>query len=308
MPSQIVEITKPGYWLNKSRGFLEVHDRGEKVGQVPLDDIVSVIISVPGCSVTTVLLDNLSQRNIPLVICGQNYLPSSFTLPVQGYGQQFKIMNSQTNLSEPRRKRAWQSIIKVKIRNQAEVLERTGQGAKQLWRLAEKVRSGDIDNCEAQAARIYWQLLFGSNFRRNQSAPGLNGALNYIYAVVRACVARGVVSAGLHPSFSLHHKNSRNPLNLVDDLMEPFRPLADYTIWQNGVDKYEELTPENKPSLASITNLCVLLAEEGKVGEISPLSLGAVKMCRSFASYCQGVQNVLLLPSISEEPLEAPEA
>lgn len=301
MTSQIVEITKPGYWLSKSRGFLEVFDKGERIGQVPFDDIVAVIISVPGCSITTVLMDRLSQLNIPLVICGQNYLPSSFMLPVQGYSKQFKVMRSQTELSEPRRKRAWQSIVKAKIRNQAEVLERVGRGAKRLWRLEEKVRSGDIDNCEAQAARVYWQQLFDHNFRRNQSEPGLNSALNYIYAIVRACVARGVVSAGLHPSFSLHHKNARNPLNLVDDLMEPFRPIADYLIWKNGIEKYEFLDPQNKPTLAAITTLCVPIAEERGASEISPVSLAAVKICRSFASYCQGERDTLLTPFLPEK-------
>lgn len=301
MPDQIVEITKPGYWLNKSRGFLEVSEKGEKTGQVPLDDILAVLISVPGCSVTTVLMDHLSQRNIPLVICGHNYLPTSFTLPVQGYTKQFKIMRAQTALSEPRRKRAWQSVVKAKIRNQAEVLERVGKGTKQLWRLAEKVRSGDTDNCEAQAARIYFQRLFGENFRRNQDEPGLNGALNYIYAVARACVARGVISAGLHPSFSIHHRNPRNPLNLVDDLMEPFRPIADYMIWKNGIDKYEFLDAKNKPSLAAITNLCVPLAEEGGASEISPVSLAAVKMCRSFSGYCQGEREAFLSPFLPEK-------
>lgn len=297
MASQIVEITQPGYWLNKIRGFLEVRSEGEQVGRVPLDDIATVMISVPGCSVSTVLLDQLSQRNIPLVICGQNYLPSTWTLPVEGNNRQFQIMRSQIKLSEPRRKRAWQRIVKAKIRNQAEVLEAVGYSGKHLFRLIDKVRSGDPDNCEAQAARAYWQRLFGKDFRRDRYASGLNVALNYCYAVVRACVARGLSGAGLHPSFSLHHKNPQNPMNLVDDLMEPFRPIADYMLWRdrqgNSDDHYEELTPDTKSALAAITNVIVPAGDEA-----SPLSLAAVKICRSFAGYCQGQSNDFITPGL----------
>ena len=248
--------------MNKSRGFLEVSEKGKKIGQVSLDDIAAVIISTPGCSVSTNLVDQLCQRNVPLIICTDNYLPSSIILPLQGNSRQFRVMRAQTALSEPRRKRAWQKIIRAKIKNQAEVLARIGQSPKLLLRLADKVRSGDPDNCEAQAARFYWQNVFGADFRRNRDAPGINAALNYTYAVVRACVARGASSAGLHPSFSLHHKNPQNPLNLVDDLMEPFRPISDYVVHQRFAGTKIEMTPETKQQLAAITALTIPLASE----------------------------------------------
>ncbi len=298
MTGQIVEITQPGCWLNKSRGFLEVSEKDEKLGQVPLDDIAAVIISTPGCSVSTVLIDQLCQRNVPLVICGKNYLPSSFTLPLQGYGRQFRVMRAQVALSEPRRKRVWQKIVRAKIKNQAEALDRIGQSPKPLLRLAGKVRSGDPDNCEAQAARLYWQHLFGADFRRNRDAPGINAALNYTYAIVRACVARGVSGAGLHPSFSLHHKNPQNPFNLVDDLMEPFRPITDYAIHRCGDVATIEINPEIKSKLAAITALTTPLANESP-----PLSLAAVKMCRSFAAFYLGEKDDVVLPALPS-PLE----
>jgi CRISP-associated protein Cas1 len=45
--------------------------------------------------------------------------------------------------------------------------------------LARKVRPGDPDNVEAEAARRYWPLLLGTDFRRDTDAGGLNGLLNY---------------------------------------------------------------------------------------------------------------------------------
>ncbi len=298
MVGQIVEITDSGHWLHKSRGFLEVRHDGEKLGQVALDDIAAVIVSVPGCAVSTNLLDHLAQRNVPIVTCGQNYLPTSWTLPVQSHNRQFQVMRAQTNLSEPKRKRAWQAIVKTKILNQAEVLVRAGKSDARLKRLADMVRSGDPDNCEAQAARAYWQELFGSDFRRDRDASGLNAALNYAYAVIRACVARGLVGAGLHPSFSLHHKNPQNPFNLVDDVMEPFRPIADYMLWRKYKDDIGALDVETKSDLAALTTLPLTIEEES-----SPLSVTAVKTGRSLAAYCLGETDALLLPPLPD-PLD----
>ena len=276
---------------------MQVRDKGDLVGQVSLDDILAVIVGVQGCSISTALMDQLSQRNIMLVVCGKNFLPSSFILPVAGHGRQFQVMRAQVSLSEPRRKRAWQKIVRAKILNQADLLTRAGKNSRQLVRLADKVKSGDPDNCEAQAARIYWQRLFGNDFRRDQEATGLNATLNYIYAVIRACVARGVSAAGLHPSFSLCHKNPQNPLNLVDDLVEPFRPIADYRVWQGDVRHLQDLSPKTKASLSSITTLVIPLKDEA-----SPLSLAAVKVCRSFASYCLGEADEFLLPALPAPP------
>ena len=296
MPDQIVEIANQGCWLNKKRGFLEVHKSGEKIGSVSLDDIVAVIVSVQGASISTVLIDELCKKNIPLVICGSDFLPTSLTLSISGYGRQFQVMHSQMYLSEPRRKRAWQKIVQSKIGNQARVLDYFGRSNVRLSTLAKKVQSGDPNNCEAQAARIYWQELFGSDFRRDRSVEGINSALNYSYAIVRACVARGLVAAGLHPSFSVHHKNPQNPLNLVDDFIEPFRPLADMQVHSIVQNEVFDLTPSLKAKLAVITSMVLSLD-----GECSPLSLACVKVARSFANYIMRKTDNFLLPEVTKQ-------
>lgn len=283
--------------MNKSRGFLEVKSDGEIAGQVPLDDIVAVIISVPGCSISTVLIDQLCQRNIPVVICGHNYLPTSLILPVEGQGRQFRVMRAQINLSEPKRKRAWQKIVRSKIQNQSDLLKRAGKDNREFRRIIDMVKSGDPENYEAHAARIYWQRLFGDSFRRDRQSAGINSALNYVYAIVRACLARGLVSAGLHPSFSLHHKNPQNPFNLVDDLIEPFRPIADCLVWMQMEKFARELSPEKKALLSSVTNISVPLNDE-----FSPLSLATVKYCRAFAGHC--LQDDGLIMPFLPTPLE----
>ena len=106
-----------------------------------------------------------------------------------------------------------------------------------LSRLAENVRSGDPNNHEAQAAKIYWPAMFpecyaASDKRDPESESLFNSALNYGYAIVRASVARGLVSAGLHPALGVFHHRRDNPFCLADDVMERLRPLVDRTVKQ----------------------------------------------------------------------------
>lgn len=68
-------------------------------------------------------------------------------------------------------------------------------------------------------------------------------------------VARMVVGAGLNPSYGIQHHNQLNPLCLVDDLMEPYRPIVDAMVYKmfDGRDDWDtELTPDTKRELAGI--------------------------------------------------------
>ena len=69
------------------------------------------------------------------------------------------------------------------------------------------------------------------------------------FTIVRAATARAVVAAGLHPTLGIFHSNQANPMRLVDDLMEPFRPLIDLTVWQLAQKGQKEVSPDVKRAL-----------------------------------------------------------
>lgn len=287
----VVEITDTGLHLGVYRGFIEIRQLREIVARVVLDDVTAVIIGTPGCSITTVLLERLAVNNIPFVMCGPNYQPASMLLPIVGKHKQYNIMVNQARLKRPLQKRLWQSIVKRKILNQAQVLGFQSLNIRPFERLAKKVKSGDPENCEAQAARLYWRTLLGSDFRRDRNAKDINRALNYGYAIVRAAMARAVVAAGLHPTFALHHKNPSNPLNLVDDLMEPFRPVVDHIAHHHGLSG--ELTPMIKAQLANALKTPMQCGEV-----IRPLSQACLQLARSMARLIEGDSDQLDLPRL----------
>jgi CRISPR-associated protein Cas1 len=200
-------------------------------------------------------------------------------------------MSDQANASAPLKKRLWQQIVQAKILAQGAALAAVGAEAGGFRLLARKVRSGDPDNVEAEAARRYWPLLLGSDFRRDTDGGGLNGLLNYGYAILRAATARAVMAAGLHPSLGLMHANRGNALVLVDDLMEPFRPLVDRTVHRLNGEGIADVTSEAKAALARIM-IVDLPADEG----MSPLMTCLERLAGSLAKAYAGETDRLVLP------------
>jgi CRISPR-associated protein Cas1 len=200
-------------------------------------------------------------------------------------------MSDQAQASAPLKKRLWQQIVQAKILAQGATLAAVGAEAGGFRLLARKVRPGDPGNVEAEAARRYWPLLFGPKFRRDTDGDGLNGLLNYGYAILRAATARAVMAAGLHPSLGLMHANRGNALVLVDDLMEPFRPLVDREVHRLKGDGTSEVSPTTKAALARIMVLD-LPATEG----MSPLMTCLDRLASSLAKAYAGEANRLVLP------------
>lgn len=235
MLGRIVEVSNDKRHLSMYRGFMLVHTTGDErkeVGRVPLDDMAALIANAHGLSYTNNLLVALAERGVPFVLCAANHNVVGMLWPIDGHHQQAHRFEAQIACTLPMRKKLWASIVKSKLLNQAAVLKATGASHAPLQNLAKQVRSGDPDNLEAQGARKYWGLLMGPLFRRDQQADGVNALLNYGYTVLRAATARAVVAAGLHPSIGLHHSHDNNAMRLVDDLIEPFRPVMDLTVWQ----------------------------------------------------------------------------
>jgi len=294
MIGRIVEVADDRRHLFLSRGFLVVKDtEGERkeLGQIPLDDIAAVIANAHGLSYTNNLLVALAERCAPFVLCAANHNAVGMVLTIDGNYQQAKRFDAQLAASLPLKKRLWAEVVKSKLQQQADALEAAGAPFIPLSALVRKVRSGDPDNFEAQGARRYWGLLFGDDFRRDQQSTGLNAMLNYGYTVLRATTARAVVAAGLHPTIGLHHSNEGNAMRLVDDLMEPFRPVIDLKVWQLHQHGESQVTPESKRELVR-----TLYDDMQTSAGATPLIVCTQKLAVSLAQVFMGERNKLDLP------------
>lgn len=210
--------------------------------QIALEDLACIVFSHPDITISSAALAYLGSNGISLLTCGRGYMPATITLPFAPHSKYSGIVAAQLGCSLGFRNSLWKAIVKRKIANQAEVLDAMGLDGASLREIAGEVRSGDPSNREALAARVYFQL-YEPGYTRD-SVCALTSALNYGYAVVRSTLARQVVAHGFITSVGLHHCNDKNEFNLVDDLIEPFRPIVDLHV--AGID----LSGEDPESLS----------------------------------------------------------
>lgn len=294
---QIIDISQDGRHLSRDRGFLKVEVDGNEIGRVPLDQITAVLVHAHGITWSNSLLVELADRGAPVVLCAANHQPRAMLCPLDGHHGQNARMRAQWDASIPLVKQAWKQIVVAKIKMQAAALAAVGQPSAPLDQIARQVQSGDTGNMEAQAARIYWPLMMGKEFRRNADAPGVNALLNYGYTVLRAATARAVVAAGLHPTIGLFHSHRANVFALADDLMEPFRPLVDLTARAFAQADGADVTPDTKRKMAELIALDLPL-----VGATSPVSVALSRLSISLAQSFETKNLSLALPT-PPEPL-----
>lgn len=272
---------------------------------VPLEDIGILMVENRQCSISTALLDELMQHNVAVIFCDQKFHPSGMMYPFSGGHHQMSLRHRyQLEAPLPLKKQLWQQITQSKIRNQARVLKQLNLPYEPMLLWASKVKSGDPENLEGRAAAHYWAHIFKDHihsFTRDPEGNAPNSWLNYLYALIRAAIARAIAGAGLLPVLGIHHRNQYNAFCLADDLMEPYRPIADYFLVQaiNQADAWQFLdtgfTPELKRKFLEIFTQDVLLKEER-----SPLLIATQRTAYSLAACFQKEKKTLLLPELYE--------
>ncbi|MEM9753677.1 MAG: type II CRISPR-associated endonuclease Cas1 [Planctomycetota bacterium] len=218
---------------------------------LPLAEVAMVVLGGRHATLTQPVLAGLARVNAGVVIGGENHQPIAMVLPTQANTLATQRLWQQIGLTEPRRKRLWQSVVVAKIKAQARLLAELDLEHQAVRALAGRVKSGDPDNVEATAAQRYWPLLMGPAFRRRFDRPGANGLLNYGYAVLRAAMSRAICAAGLHPALGIHHRGRGNAFCLADDLMEPYRPIVDGVVHEivDAAGPDTSVGPEHKKAL-----------------------------------------------------------
>ena len=192
---------------------------------IPIEDIGLLILDHRQVTITQALLSKLLANNTAVITCDDTHHPTGMLLSLDGHSLQSQKVQAQVDATGPLKKQLWQQTVAAKINNQAAMLAFRRQENKLLLNLAASVKSGDSENCEAQAASYYWKRIFPEElaFRRERYGPPPNNLLNYGYAILRALVARSLVASGLLPTLGIHHRSQDNAYCLAVDVMERYR-------------------------------------------------------------------------------------
>lgn len=246
-----IAISSPSAHLSLKHGQCVVSIPAAAPVSIPIEDLQCILVETPAATITTACLVALAENNASVVTCDSRHLPIAVQLPLYGNTLHTQRLREQASMSKPLAKQLWKRLITTKIRGQARVVA-SRPARRRLLSLAERVRSGDPENLEGQAARVYWRGMFGQDFRRDRFGDGPNPLLNYGYAVLRATVARALTMSGLHPSLGLAHSNRSNPFVLADDMIEPWRPWIDQCVAQLWQQSICTLTHEAKDRLLRV--------------------------------------------------------
>ncbi len=281
----------PAHLSNRHKQLvLRVEDK--EIDSIPMEDIGIVVVDNPNASFSQRCLASLATAGAVVLICDEKHLPIGMLLPMTRHTNLVSRLSIQIELSKARRKKIWAQIVAEKIRAQARSFSEDSPPYGKLQGIARQVRSGDPDNREAYAAQVYWKHIFGeTRFKRDRTDGEVNGLLNYGYAIMRAILARAVISSGLNAAIGVNHSNRSNPFCLIDDLIEPLRPMIDrivVNLVRNGIT---EVCPSSKKTLLQIpTETC------GFNGETGPLETVVQKYVSSYVAVISGERTDLQFP------------
>lgn len=261
----------------------------------PIEDIGFVVIENPMISITIPLLNELANNNVSVIFCDKKQMPHSMLMSLEGNTTQQESYKYQFDASVPLKKNIWKQLVESKIRNQALLLNKVGKRGDVLKPYYMNVKSGDTDNREGAAARIYWGLIFGDEFRREREGFPPNNLLNYGYTILRAAVARALIGSGLYPAFGVFHRNRYNAFPLADDVMEPYRPFVDEVVYHLYYDgAVNELDNQSKGKLLRV------LFSDVKIGKVTrPLENALSITTASLLKMYKGENDKISLPVIT---------
>jgi CRISPR-associated protein Cas1 len=268
--------------------------------RVPLED-VGVLLLGNKVTISGGALTMASKYDVVVLNCNWRAVPDGV---FYGWSHNTKVAarhRAQAELSLPRRKQAWQEIVKAKIRGQANNLTEIGAAeSKRLNRLVQEVRSGDVNNCEAQAAKLFWGAYFGAETEFHRAPDGsddTNSLLNYGYTILRGFVIQAICAAGLCPTYALWHHNRGDTFALADDLIEPFRPAVDHCVRSLGTTANLS-DPAAKKALVSVVS--TPLGKEGATVLTSIYDLAS-----ELAMFVEGAVDRLQVPCWYPNPNKA---
>lgn len=286
-------FTKAACLTLKDKQLCHVDKETQTKTTIPIEDIGFVVIDNSQILITIPLITELTRNNAAVIFCNEKHMPYSMNLPLEGNIIQDQLFSLQINADEPLKKNIWKQLIKSKIQNQGKVLQKQGIDSSRFTKMSGEVKSGDPNNLEGQAAKLYWDLLVGVDWLRGRFGEYPNSHFNYGYSILRAATARALVGSGLLPTFGIHHHNKYNAYALADDIMEPYRPFVDDEVinYTKQFPQEQEITTNFKKT---IMNLLIRDVEINKVTR--PLSIALTYTTASLSKVFSGKSKKIELP------------
>ncbi|KDE45665.1 type II CRISPR-associated endonuclease Cas1 [Metamycoplasma hyosynoviae] len=233
MYKKIIEINESNY-AKLFLGNLILYKEKQKIS-IPTKNIDTVIFENQNSTITLPLINELVNKGVNIIICDKQHLPNSLIIPLQGHYNS-KILQNQILWDSDFKNSVWTRIINLKILNSLNLLKKlkllNSDDEDTLLNYAKNIKFMDSTNREAHAAKLYFKLLFGNKFNRQDDNNLINRYLNYGYSILMSYITRSIISKGYDCRIAIFHKSFNNYYALSTDLMEPFRCLIDKLVYE----------------------------------------------------------------------------
>src|SRR6266567_997646 len=237
---------------------------------IPLADVAVIVAAAQDMSITAGALRRMAELNVLMIVCNEKFEPGALTLPYYR-ATNTELLRRQIEWAPEWKTQMWRQIITAKVRNQAANLAHLKRAHTVLEEIARRCETGkqlskqgtekeirpslatltaskraeflsdSPDACESRAARHYWKHLLARLSERQQTnekrrvpgtREGVNGMLDYGYAIIRTAVLRSLAAHGFIAAIGIAHTAKAGSFALADDVMEPLRPWIDRELRQ----------------------------------------------------------------------------
>ena len=259
MSYHIIDISTNNVALSVKNGQFICRNPDESIRKLPMEDIGAVLINCFSAQFHSSFLIEAAKNKIAVILC-ERFRPVSMVLPVQ---RSTDTILTRAQIQAPMKllRTMWSMTVDAKCANQYELVSRfcpDEEIALSDFRISLK---SDTVCKEGNCARLYWNLfskaLAIKGFRRLTQGDGLNGLLNYGYAVLMLRIEQKLLGCGLDPLYGMGHVPRERSLPLAYDIMEPFRPVVDELIykWVRDMGGAEEAFRVERPYKSMIQGL-----------------------------------------------------
>lgn len=231
----ILVISVPGSFVGKTSQRVVVKEKRRKIKEIPFYRLKNILITSYGVSISSNLVKNCIEENIPIIFFDSYGRPYAHILspqfPFYKLGMaQLSAVNDRNGIYLAK------SFVEGKIRNQINLIkyyrkykarkefqfsqeceEGIGKMQALTQKLAELGKDNSLENLrprimniEGQAASYYWSLIkyllsndvYFEGRERRSAIDLVNSLLNYGYGILYSQVYRSIILAGLNPNIS----------------------------------------------------------------------------------------------------------
>jgi len=228
------------------------------IKQIPFHQINCIVVATTQSVITGYLISKLIEQNIKVIFCSEDHNPCA---ELNGYYSNIsrnQNIENQISWTIPKKQDLWTLVVKNKIENQIDVLNRLDLDTNEISAEYNSIIENDETYREAVIAKKYFPALFGDGFTRTNESK-ISVMLNYGYTILLSATNQEIIAQGYLTQLGIHHHSVRNDFNFSSDLMEPFRQFVDIKVLERKDYDFDEYV---KLELVDILNQEVIFDEK----------------------------------------------